>query len=209
MVTEDMKIRDYADVLSSKAPVPGGGGASALSGALGACLGQMVCNLTAGKKKYAAVEEDIRGILSEMKEHESTFFRLADRDAEVFGPLAKAYSMPSETDEEKRQKADIMEKLLLNAAEVPVKVMEEAVSVLDALNFLAEKGSVMAVSDVGVASQLIRTALTGAMMNVKINTKSMKDRGKAEEIDTKALELLKEGTAGADKIYNKVLTSLS
>ena len=65
-----MKIRDYADVLSSKAPVPGGGGASALAGALGVCLGQMVCNLTAGKKKYAAVEEDIGGILSEMKEHE-------------------------------------------------------------------------------------------------------------------------------------------
>lgn len=209
MDTKSMTISEYSDILASKAPVPGGGGASAVAGALGACLGQMVSNLTIGKKRYAEVEADISGILKEMAEHEKLFLSLADQDAEVFEPLSRAYSLPAATEEEKQKKAEIMEDLLVRASEVPMKIMEEAVSMLDALSFLREKGSVMAVSDVGVAAGLVRAALTGAMMNVKINTKAMKDRVKAGEIDLKAFKLLKEGMAGADELYNKTLEVLS
>lgn len=208
MNTRSMVLSDYTDLLASSAAVPGGGGASALSGALAACLAQMVCNLTVGKKRYAEYEEDIKGILKELKEHTGNFYVLADRDAEVFEPLSKAYSLPSSTQEEAEYKSEVMEPLLANAAEVPMQIMEEAISMLDALLYLKEKGSRLAVSDVGVAVMLLRTALTGAMMNVKINTKAMKNRENAALIDTKAFRLLKEGMEGADRLYNSILEEL-
>ena len=94
-------IQEFLAVLSSKAPVPGGGGASALAGALGNALGQMVANLTIGKKRYADVEEEICGLLMRMEGLQAEFVRLADRDAEVFAPLAQCYSLPAATPEER------------------------------------------------------------------------------------------------------------
>ena len=94
-------IQEFLAVLSSKAPVPGGGGASALAGALGNALGQMVANLTIGKKRYADVEEEICGLLTRMEGLQAEFVRLADRDAEVLAPLAQCYSLPAATPEER------------------------------------------------------------------------------------------------------------
>ena len=111
--------------------------------------------------------------------------------------------------EEKQEKARIMEERLLAASLVPLHMMEKAAEMLEFLEILAEKGSRMAVSDVGVAVQFARTALTGAIMNVYINTKSMKNREKAEELNTKARELIKNGTKKADEIYEKVLEQLT
>ena len=101
-----------------------------------------------------------------------------------------------------------MEKNLLAASLVPMEIMEKAVKILEILSELEEKGSVMAVSDVGVAVQFARTALTGGVMNVYINTKSMKDSQKAEELNQIAEQLLKEGVEQADRIYEKVLQRL-
>ena len=182
-MVESMTIQEFLDVLSSKEPVPGGGGASALAGALGNALGQMVANLTIGKKKYALVEDEIKELAERMKGIQGQFSALADQDAKVFAPLAKCYSLPSGTEEEKAYKAEVMD-------------------------ILADKGSRMAVSDVGVGVQFIRTALLGAVMNVYINTKSMKNREKAEEMNEKAERLIKEGTEAADRIYQKVLGQL-
>ena len=197
-MVESMTIQEFLDVLSSKEPVPGGGGASALAGALGNALGQMVANLTIGKKKYALVEDEIKG----------QFSALADQDAKVFAPLAKCYSLPSGTEEEKAYKAEVMEARLLDASLVPMEIMEKAWEMLEIMDILADKGSRMAVSDVGVGVQFIRTALLGAVMNVYINTKSMKNREKAEEMNEKAERLIKEGTEAADRIYQKVLEQL-
>ena len=197
-MVESMTIQEFLDVLSSKEPVPGGGGASALAGALGNALGQMVANLTIGKKKYALVEDEIKELAERMKGIQGQFSALADQDAKVFAPLAKCYSLPSGTEEEKAYKAEVMEARLLDASLVPMEIMD----------ILADKGSRMAVSDVGVGVQFIRTALLGAVMNVYINTKSMKNREKAEEMNEKAERLIKEGTEAADRIYQKVLEQL-
>ena len=207
-MTEEKKICEYLEVLSSKAPVPGGGGASALAGALGNALGQMVVNLTVGKKKYAEVEEEMQEYLERLKNMQQEFLHLSDRDAEVFAPLAECYRLPSATPEEKEHKETVMEEKLLDASMVPVEIMEKALELLEILDVLADKGSRMAVSDVGVAVQFTRTALLGADMNVYINTKSMKNREKAEEINQNAKRMIKIGISQADEIYEKVLEQL-
>lgn len=205
---EKREIGAWTDELASKAPVPGGGGASALGGALGAALGQMVANLTVGKKRYADVEEEMQQSLFALNILQMELMALADKDAEVFAPLAAAYGMPTETKEQQEEKERVMEERLLDASLVPLQMMEKASAVLDILELLEKKGSRMAVSDVGVAVQFARTALTGAVMNVYINTKSMKNRTKAEELNQRAGRLIEVGTKQADEIYKRVQDKL-
>lgn len=207
MIKEQV-IQDFLDVLSSKEPVPGGGGASALCGAVGNALGQMVANLTVGKKKYAEAEPEVKEHLEKMVKLQAEFTTLADDDAKVFAPLAKAYSLPSETEEQKAYKAEVMETNLLAASAVPLQIMEKSMQMLTILDRLADIGSRMAVSDVGVAVQSTRAALLGAAMNVYINTKSMKDRNKAEELNNSANKMIEEGSRQADRIYDEVLKAL-
>lgn len=204
----ERKISGFLEALSSKASVPGGGGTSALSGALGNALGQMVINLTVGKKKYAAVEAEMYQLLERLERLQAELVTLADQDEEVFAPLAAAYGLPSATVEEKAYKEQVMEKNLLAASLVPLNIMRKSIEVLDILEILADKGSRMVVSDVGVGVQLTRAALLGAVMNVYINTKSMKDRQQAEAINDEAGQLTESGTGQADRIYQSVLAGM-
>lgn len=207
-MTKEQTVEQYLNVLSSKQPVPGGGGASALSGALGTALGLMVANLTVGKKKYAEVEGEIREYMEQLSQLREDFLRLADEDAEVFAPLAAAYGLPTETEEQRAYKDAVMEENLKRASLVPLSVMEATLKTIAILEELEQKGSVMAVSDVGVAVQFARAALAGAVMNVYINTKSMKDRDKADDFNEEAYHMLTSGIARADEIYEKVLKRL-
>lgn len=205
---KEQSIEEFLELLSSKQPVPGGGGASALAGGLASALGLMVGNLTVGKKKYADVEEEVQDMMRRLEQLQKDMVCLADRDAEVFAPLAAAYGLPSGTEEEKAHKEEVMEKHLLAASMVPMEIMEKAYEMLKILDGLEQKGSVMAVSDVGVAVQFARTALTGAVMNVYINTKSMKNGGRAKELNQRADQLLEMGTKQADHIYGRVQARL-
>ncbi len=207
-MTEKKTIEEFLGELSSKAPVPGGGGASAIGGAIGNGLGQMVANLTIGKKKYAEYEEELKELLERMKELQKGFTDLADRDGEVFAPLAAAYRLPYETDLEKQYKDQVMEASLLAASLIPMQIMETCMEMLAILSALAEKGSRMAISDVGVGVQFIRASLTGAAMNVFINTGSMKNRDEAERLNERAQLMIDRGTEAADEIYDKILKGL-
>ena len=201
----DVRInKDWFEALSSSAPVPGGGGASALAGAGGAALCMMVANLTVGKKKYAEHEKLMKEFLVRLEKLRDESLTLIEEDAKGFEPLAAAYSLPSSTDEEKAEKEKIMASALVKACEVPIAIMEKGAEILDIAVELAEKGSVMAVSDVGVAVQFIRTAVLGASMNVYINTKSMKDRKTAEELNAKADSLNKKASETADAVFAKI-----
>lgn len=208
MNTAGYNIDEYVKELGSKAPVPGGGGASAVAGALSAALAGMVCNLTVGKKSYIAVEDDVKRILEDMNKHMESFIRLSDKDAEVFYPLSQAYGFKPQNDEEKKLHEENMEKLLFNAAMVPLDIMKEAYSMLGAIDFLSKKGSKLAVSDAGVAVSMLRSAVCGAMMNVVINVKYMKNRIKAQNILDEASELLENTMNKADIIYREVLEVL-
>ena len=208
MNTAGYNIDEYVKELGSKAPVPGGGGASAVAGALSAALACMVCNLTVGKKSYVTVEDDVKKILADMNEHIESFIKLSDKDAEVFYPLSQAYGFKPQNDEEKKLHEENMEKLLFNAAMVPLDIMKEAYAMLGAIDFLAKKGSKLAISDAGVAVSMLRSAVCGAMMNVVINVKYMKDRIKAKNILDEASELLENTMNKADIIYREVLEVL-
>ncbi len=208
MNTAGYNLEEYIKELASKAPVPGGGGTSAIAGALSAALLSMVCNLTIGKKNFAAVEEDIKNILSDMNKHMENFIKLSDKDAEVFYPLSQAYGFKPQNEEEKSLHEANMEKLLFDAAMVPLDIMKEANSMLNSIDFLAKKGSKLAVSDAGVAISLLRSAVCGAMMNVVINVKYMKDRDKAQNLMDEASEILENTMNKSDIIYREVLEML-
>ena len=191
---------EYLEVLASKAPTPGGGSAAAVYGAVGTALGEMVGNLTTGKKKFAIYEEEIQKILVRLQEARMDFIRLEKADEQAFEPLSEVYRMKAETDEEKKAKEERMEECLKAAA--------QAVSVMDDIEFLALNGSRLAVSDAGVGIQGIRSALLGAVMSVYINTKMMKDREYAEAVNQQAELLIKKGTEQADRIYEIVLKAV-
>lgn len=205
---QDVTIHTFLEKLSSKSPTPGGGGAAGLGGAIGAALGEMVINLTIGKKRYAHVEEEMQSYLEKLENLKNEFLRLGDEDEAVFAPLAAAYGLPSGTEEEKKHKAEVMETHLLAATLVPVTVMERALEALDIMEVLAEKGSRLAVSDAGAGVQFIRSALLGAKMNVSINTKSMKQRERAGQLNARADQLAADGIRKADAIYAQVEEAL-
>lgn len=204
----DKSFTGFLEELSSSAPVPGGGGASAACGALAAALASMVANLTTGKKKYAQYEEDIQRILKESEVKIKELVALADQDAKAFEPLAKAYRLPKNTDEEKAYRDEVMKKVLYDASIAPLQIMETVFDLIALIEEVTQKGSVMAASDAGVAAVFAQAALKGASLNVFINTKSMKDRETAEALNEKALALIEEGCMRADQIFAEVLEKL-
>ena len=208
MSFSDKSCSEFVEVLASKAPVPGGGGASAMVGALATALGNMVGSLTVGKKKYAAVEEEMRALKDRCDRLQKDFLHLVERDAEVFEPLARAYSMPKNTEEEKAEKARVMEIVLRDACSVPMEIMEKCCEAIDIIAVFAEKGSVIAISDAGVGAAFAKAALKGASLNVYINTKSMADRALAAELNAKCDRMLEEYTGKADAIFDNVLGRL-
>ena len=189
--------REFVSVLASKEPVPGGGGASALVGAIGTALGNMVGSLTVGKKKYADVEQEIIALKAKCDDLEKQLLDQVPADAEGFAPLAKAYGIPK--DDPTRE--ETLEKATLNACAVPVHIMELCCQRLDAIRVFAEKGSRLAVSDAGCGAVIVKAALQAASLNVFINTKSLKNRGEAERLNARCEEMLGTYCALADEIY--------
>ena len=199
---------EFVEVLASKAPVPGGGGASALVGAIGTALGNMVGSLTVGKKKYAEVEEEMWELKGKCDQLQKDFLRLIERDAEVFEPLSKAYGMPRETEEEKAEKARVMAIVLKDACSVPMEIMEKCCEAIDIIAEFAANGSTLAISDAGVGVAFAKAALKGASLNVYINTKSMADKELAAQLNEKCDKMLDEYTVKADQIFDSVLGRL-
>ena len=200
---------EFVEVLASKAPVPGGGGASALVGAVGMALGNMVGSLTVGKKKYADVEADIIALKEKATALQADFLRLVEKDAEVFEPLAKAYGMPRETEEEKAEKARVMAIVLKDACSVPMEIMEKCCEAIDVIEEFAAKGSALAISDAGVGVAFCKGALLGASLNVFINTKSMADKEYAAELNAKADKMIEDYSKKADAIFDAVKTHVN
>jgi formiminotetrahydrofolate cyclodeaminase len=197
-------IEEFIEVLSSKEPVPGGGGASAFAASMGTALASMVGNLTLGKKKYIDVQEDIKILQDKTKVLTDELMNLIDEDAKVFLPLSKAYSLPSTTEEEKIYKEQVMEEALNIASSVPVKIMEKSHQMLLLLDEYADKGSKIAISDVAVSAVMLKAAISGASVNVYINTKMMKDRTVADKLNSYCDELIQKGTKLADEIFERV-----
>ena len=159
----------------------------------------MVGSLTVGKKKYADVEEEMWELKKKADKLQKELLHLIERDAEVFEPLSKAYGMPRETEEEKAEKARVMEIVLKDACSVPMEIMEKCCEAIEIIVEFAAKGSTLAISDAGVGAAFCKAALQGASLNVYINTKSMADREYAAELNAKCRR-------NAGRIYARLQT---
>ena len=204
MKFQEKNLMEFTTELASKAAVPGGGGASALVGAVGVALGNMVGELTVGKKKYADVEEDVKALMVKAEELRVKMLELIEADAECFAPLAKAYGIPK--DDPNRD--SIMEEALKTACSVPMDIMRTVCEAIELLADFARKGSALAISDAGCGAVCCKAALQGASLNVFINTKSMKDRQAAEALEAEAHELLNKFCPICDEIFDIVFQKI-
>lgn len=197
-------MEQFLKELASKEPTPGGGGASALLGSVSAALCSMVANLTTGKKKYAQYQEDIERILKEMETGIWKIHSFIEKDAIAFAPLAQAYSIPKDQPDREQ----ILEKALLDAAVLPMELTETLYALVPVMEELEIKGSRLAISDVAVAAAACEGALKGAVMNVYINTRLMKDKEKANAMNQKAMELEEDGSRRCREVYVRIRQSL-
>lgn len=199
---------EFIEILASKEPVPGGGGAAALVGAIGMALGNMVGSLTLGKKKYASVQDEIHEIKKRADDLQKELIFLMQRDAEVFVPLSRAYKMPKDTEEQKAKKSRVIAAALKECCDIPLEIMKKCCEAIDLHEEFATKGTLMAISDAGCGVICCKAALQAASLNVFINTKSMEDHIMAGKYNQKANSMLDIYTAKADRIFDSVAASL-
>ncbi|MGB9814288.1 MAG: cyclodeaminase/cyclohydrolase family protein [Thermovenabulum sp.] len=204
----DSDIKEFVEALSSKEPVPGGGGAAALAGALGNALVSMVGNLTVGKEKYKDVEPEVIEILKKAKELQEKLLSLIDEDAQVFSKVAAAYKMPKNTEEEKAKKQEALNQALKDACKVPVEIMEYSLEAIKLQRRLAEIGSNLAISDVGVGALLLKAAVLSGKLNVYINLNSITDKEFVEETKERIEKISEDAEKLADEAYQIILQKL-
>lgn len=197
MSFDNMRIEEFTEALASKEAIPGGGGASALVGSIGICLGNMVGSLTVGKKKYADVEEEMKLLMEKSNSLRKELLALMDKDAETFAPLVKAYGIPKDDPD----RDTVMEKALYMACQAPMDIMRTVCKALDIMVEFAAKGSILAISDAGVGAVCCKAALQGAFLNVLANTKLMKDSNTALNLEREADKMLDKYCKLADEIY--------
>ena len=201
MHTADQTCGAFLDALASRAPTPGGGGASALAGALGTALCTMVGNYTVGKKKYAAVEEDVKALMARAEDIRARLLAQVDADAAAFEPLSRAYAIPKDDP----GRGEVMEQCLRDAAAAPMEILRLCCQAIDLHREMLDKGSVMMLSDVGTGVVLCWGALYGAALNVKVNTKSMADRAFAEAMNREADQMVNQYWKIAEQVYETVM----
>jgi formiminotetrahydrofolate cyclodeaminase len=204
----DKPVTNFLDELASNAPAPGGGSVAALSGALGAALVSMVCNLTLGKKAYAEVQDEISDLLAKSEALREQLTSLLEEDVKAYTGYSKAAKMPRGTEEEKAERQEVMQAALKVATDVPLSIAETAVKVMDLCMPAAEKGNKWAVSDAGVAVLMAEAALRSAALNVLINLGSLKDEGFVADRGAKLDALLEGKGTMRDEIYDYVASKL-
>lgn len=199
----------FLDVLASKAPVPGGGGAAAMGGAIGMALSNMVGNLTTGKKKFADVEDEVQSLLAQGSTIIEDLKTLVDRDAEVFEPLSVAYGLPKDTPEEAAHKAKVMEECSIEACSVPMEIMRKAYAGIKIHQRMEQIGTKLAISDVGCGVVFLKAALISGQLNVLINLGAIKDEKFVEAARNEMKQLLAEGGKIADETLALVVEKIS
>lgn len=204
IIGKNESLSAFCECLASSMPAPGGGGAAALCGALGVCLMRMVGSLTVGKKKYAEYEDEIKSVMAECTVLSERLLNLIEQDAVGFLPLANAYSISKDDP----SRSSLIEQATLNALKAPMDMLLVLNDASAFLSVFSEKGSRLAVSDVGCAAALLRSAADAAILNVYINTKALCEQGTAKEINEKAEQLLKEIRCKADRVYACVSSAL-
>ncbi|MBQ7871143.1 MAG: cyclodeaminase/cyclohydrolase family protein [Oscillospiraceae bacterium] len=206
MKLAELKVTEFADVLASEAPAPGGGSTAALEGALGAALTAMVCRLTEGRKKYEEHQDHVLAVKEQATALQARFIDVMDRDTEAFMVISNAYGMPKATDEEKAARSAAIQAGLVKSTETPMEMMELAAETIELTASLLGRFNTASASDLGVGALSLRAAVQGAWLNVLINIGSLKDRDLAETYRTRGAALVEKVLTLADKVYETVLT---
>lgn len=193
----DNSLKDYIAQVASKEPTPGGGSVAALAGGLGAALTAMVGNLTIGRKIYIELNDEIKkemdNCFEELNKSIERLNKIVDEDTRAFDKVMEALKMPKETEEEKKARSEAIQEGYKVAMEVPLRCAEECYNVLKLQRVFANYGNVNAITDVGVGTLLAATGLEGAILNVKINLKSIKDIDYKNMMEEKINTLMSEG----------------
>ena len=204
----EMTVSQFADVMASDAPAPGGGSASALNGAIGAGLAAMVCALTVGKKKYVEFEDLAKETEGKALALKDKFVAIIDTDTEAFNAVSAVFTMPKDTDEQKAARKAAMQEALKGCTISPFQMMELCVEALEVVTALVGKTNASAASDLGCAALNLRSAIQGAWLNVCINVGGIQDQAFANEYKEKGEALLAKALPMADAAYQAVLASL-
>lgn len=208
MKLADLSLTEFAQVLGSDAPAPGGGSAAALSATNGISLTKMVCELTFGKKKYADFEQEISQIHTESNRLQDKLLVAIDKDTEAFNLVSAVFDMPKETDEDKVARREAMQHALKEATKSPFAMMEDIYQALEVTQQAVGKSNTNAASDLGVAALNLKAGLQGAWLNVLINLAGIKDQTFVSDYHSRGQSLLDKGTDLADSIYLNILKSL-
>ena len=170
-----MNVREFCNETLSDSPAPGGGSVAALMGALGASLGGMVANLSAGKRGWDDQLEYFSDWAVKAQQLKDELLSLVDEDTAAFNKVMDSFALPKESAEEKTARSAAIEAATKDATEVPLKVMETASRSYALLAEMAEKGNPASISDVGVGALATRACIEGAALNVRINLAQLKD----------------------------------
>jgi len=200
-----MKIDGFLSELSSNSPAPGGGSVAALSGALGAALSSMVCNLTVGKEKYADVQDEIKAVLKKSEQLRKELTKLIDEDTEAFNGVMKAFKMPKDTEEQKKKRSKAIQEGYKTAAKVPLETARTCEKILDVAMVIANKGNQNSITDAAVSALMAKAGVESAILNVKINLDSIKDEMFVKEMSKELDEIEKNATSKTDNIMKIVI----
>jgi glutamate formiminotransferase/formiminotetrahydrofolate cyclodeaminase len=184
----------FVGAVASSAPTPGGGSVAAHAGALGAALAQMVAGLTIGRKKYAAVDAEMRELALRASALRATLGGLVERDAQSYTAVSEAYKMPKEPASAATARSAAITQALLRASDVPLETARACADVAELAALVGAKGNTNAVSDAGVAALLAEAACKGAAYNVRINVASLEDRSLGTSLVDEARALVERAS---------------
>jgi methenyltetrahydrofolate cyclohydrolase len=203
-MTKNSSIAVFLDDLASKRPTPGGGGAAAFCGAIGAALVSMVANLTIGKKNYEAVWEDLKAVNEKAEALRAELTQAIDEDVLAFAAVMGAYGLPRATDEEKAKRTAAIQAALKDATLAPLRAVKACFEVIRLSCDVADKGNLNVISDAGVAVLAANAGLRSAALNVFTNAEAIKDRDFAERQLTEVNALLAQATEMTEQVYQTV-----
>ncbi len=204
----ELSIKDFLAKTAGDEPVPGGGCVSALNAALASALTEMVANLTIGKKKYEEKENRMKEISSFAKKYQQIFVESIDADSDAYNQVFAAFKLPKETEEEKSERSRQIQAATKIAADVPMEVARNAFRMLETISTVAREGNSNAVTDACVAMMAARTAILGALLNVRINLSSLKDETYATHLCEEADHLEKQTIQAETDLLTWVRTQL-
>jgi formiminotetrahydrofolate cyclodeaminase len=201
---KNMTINEFAKIVASDSPVPGGGSIAALCGALSAALSEMVANLTVTKKKYADSKEEMNAIINKASQLRDRLLNYIEEDSLAYKKVMEAYKLPKETEEEKCLRRDRIQEGLKIAASVPLEVAETSFEIFPLVEAVVLRGNSSSVTDALVGAMMARTGVLSAILNIRINLDSIKDDGFVRVLKEKT-DKLEEKT----RQYEKKILELS